>query len=196
MCSIPRCYLQGCSFHSLYSANPNNSQWHYSSLVPRPLQYFISQPWKKIRRRPGINTTSWTGNGGLGQYIMWTWFVLTESTISGPWRSFDPRPSPNFSLWLRDKSGSGLGMRLRDLMVPSASSLPLSVMGHICFFISVELVHRTWICFSTCANLKSVRSFKFSVYGHPQIFTHVKQCSHASVWLAQACPNKVSVHMV
>ena len=58
-------------------------------------------------------------------YVMdrkwWTRLVQTESTISGPWswRSFDPRPSPNFSPWLRDflhgykiKSGRGLGTRL------------------------------------------------------------------------------------
>ena len=55
-----------------------------SSLVPKPLPDFISQPWRKIGRRPGIKTTSWTENGELGQYVMWTGFVLTESTISGP----------------------------------------------------------------------------------------------------------------
>ena len=33
----------------------------------------------------------------------WTRFVLTESTISSPWRSFDPRPSPDFSPRLQDK---------------------------------------------------------------------------------------------
>ena len=27
-----------------------------SSLVPRPLPDLISQPWRKIRRRPGIKT--------------------------------------------------------------------------------------------------------------------------------------------
>ena len=36
------------------------------SLVPRPLPDFISQPWRKIGRRPGAITTSRTGNGGLG----------------------------------------------------------------------------------------------------------------------------------
>ena len=36
------------------------------SLVPRPLLDFISQLWRKIRRRPGIKTMSQTGNGGLG----------------------------------------------------------------------------------------------------------------------------------
>jgi len=36
----------------------------------------------------------------------------TESTISGPWRSFAPRPSPDFFPRLRDKSGRGLGTRL------------------------------------------------------------------------------------
>ena len=60
------------------------------SLVQRPLPDFISQPWRKIARRPEIKTTSRTGNGGLGQYVRWTWFVLTKSTISSPWRSFDP----------------------------------------------------------------------------------------------------------
>ena len=33
-------------------------------------------------------------------------------TISCPWRSNDPRPSPNFSPWLDIKSGSSLGTRL------------------------------------------------------------------------------------
>ena len=45
-----------------------------TSLVPRPLPDFISQPWRKIGRRPGTNTTSRTGNGGLDSYIMWTRF--------------------------------------------------------------------------------------------------------------------------
>ena len=44
------------------------------SLVPRPLPDFISQPWRKIRRRPGTITTSRTGNGGLDSYVMWTRF--------------------------------------------------------------------------------------------------------------------------
>ena len=42
--------------------------------VPRPLPDFISQPWRKIGRRPGIKTTSRTGNGGLGlQDKIWEW---------------------------------------------------------------------------------------------------------------------------
>ena len=36
------------------------------SLIPRPLPDFISQPWRKIRRRPGIIATLRTENGGLG----------------------------------------------------------------------------------------------------------------------------------
>ena len=36
-------------------------------------------------------------------------FVLTVSTISGLWRSNDPRPSPNFSPRLWEKPESGLG---------------------------------------------------------------------------------------
>ena len=45
---------------------------------------------------------------------------------------------------------------VRDLIVLSVSSLPLSIMVHSCAFIGVELVHWTKICFSTCA--KPVRS--------------------------------------
>ena len=41
-------------------------QLQLCSLVPRPLPDFISQQWRKIGRRPGTNTTSRTGNGGLG----------------------------------------------------------------------------------------------------------------------------------
>ena len=44
------------------------------SLVPRPLPDFISQPWRKIGRRPGTITTSRAGNGGLDSYVMWTRF--------------------------------------------------------------------------------------------------------------------------
>ena len=40
--------------------------WEQSSLVPGPLSDFISQPWRKIGRRPGNIATSRTGNGGLG----------------------------------------------------------------------------------------------------------------------------------
>ena len=40
---------------------------------------------------------------------MWTRFVLTGSTISGPWRSFDPRPSLHSSPRLRDKVWEGPG---------------------------------------------------------------------------------------
>ena len=45
---------------------------------------------------------------------------------------------------------------VRDLIVPSVSGLPLSVMVHSHAFIGMELVHQTWICFSMCANLKSI----------------------------------------
>jgi len=42
--------------------------WHQKrldSLVPRLLPDFISQPWRKVGRRPGIIATSRTGNGGF-----------------------------------------------------------------------------------------------------------------------------------
>ena len=35
----------------------------YSSLIPWPLTDFISQPWRKIGRRPGVIATSQTENG-------------------------------------------------------------------------------------------------------------------------------------
>ena len=44
------------------------------SFVPRPLPDFILQPWRKIGRWPGTNTTSRTENGGPNSYIMWTRF--------------------------------------------------------------------------------------------------------------------------
>ena len=47
------------------------------SLVPRPLPDLITQPWRKIGRRPGTNTArtntaSRTGNGGLDFIMMAT----------------------------------------------------------------------------------------------------------------------------
>ena len=62
---------------------------HNDSLVPRPLPDFVSQPWRKIGRRPGTNTTSRTGNGGLDSYVMWTRFhndgnVPTQYAASTP----------------------------------------------------------------------------------------------------------------
>ena len=51
-------------------------------------------------------------------FLPWFWaklgphYVLTESTISGPWCSNGPRPSVEFFPQLQDKSGNGLGTRL------------------------------------------------------------------------------------
>ena len=107
-----------CIHHTkcLHSRNPGSTQsstehWTETrlSLVPSLLPDFIAQPWRKIIRRPWNQTTSRTGNGGLGQYITWTRFVLTEFTISAPWRNFDPRPSPGFSPQLKDKMWEGPG---------------------------------------------------------------------------------------
>ena len=52
-----------------------------ASLIPS--QFYLTAV-EKIGRRARIKTTSRTGNGGLGRYVTWTHFVLTESTISGP----------------------------------------------------------------------------------------------------------------
>ena len=52
-----------------------------------------------------------------------TRFVLTESTVSGPWRSFDPRPSPDFSPRLRDKIWEWPGNEaMAAAVIPSLSS--------------------------------------------------------------------------
>ena len=62
--------------------------YQHSSLVPRPLPDFISQPWRKIGRRPGtIYVTDrkwWTRS-----YVMWTRFhndgnVPTQYAASTP----------------------------------------------------------------------------------------------------------------
>ena len=52
-----------------------------ASLFPRPHPDFISQPWRKIGRRPGIKTTLQPRNGGFGLYVtcprlrdkIWEW---------------------------------------------------------------------------------------------------------------------------
>ena len=61
---------------NFYCVNQSFMLWgtkEYSSLVPRPLSDFISQPWRKIWRRPGTNTTSQTRNGGLDFIMMATY---------------------------------------------------------------------------------------------------------------------------
>ena len=71
------------------------------SLVPRPLPDLSRSRREKLGEGLGsklCNTTSRTGNGGLGKYVTWTrvhncWSVMY----------FDPRPSPDFSPRLRDK---------------------------------------------------------------------------------------------
>ena len=45
---------------------------------------FISQPWRKIGRRPGNIATSRTRNGGLGYCKPSPHYELTESSISSP----------------------------------------------------------------------------------------------------------------
>ena len=88
-----------------------------TSLVPRPLQDFISQPWRKIGRRPGIKTMPQTGK-------WWTRLVQTESTLHTDrdhhFQSVTyfcivliPGLLPIFLHGCEIKSGSGLGTRLR-----------------------------------------------------------------------------------
>ena len=92
------------SSSNLSQRTEKEMKW-WSSLVPRPLPDFISQPWKKNWEK------AWD-HKYVTERKWWTRFVLTESTISSPWHSFDPRPSPDFSHGCEIKSGSGLGTRL------------------------------------------------------------------------------------
>ena len=82
------------------------------SLIPRPLPDFISHPWRKIGRK------AWDQNYTT-DLKWWTQFVLTKSTISGPWRSFDPMQAFSRFVSCEIKSGSGLGMRLCSITVHS-----------------------------------------------------------------------------
>ena len=112
-----------------------------TSLVPRLLPDFILQPWRKIGRRPGIKTMSRTGHGGPGQYVAWTRFVLTESTISGPWHRFDPRPSPDFSPQLRDKIWEGPGDKATILPLDSTTGcVQLQLISWFPSYTNVELL--------------------------------------------------------
>ena len=94
---------------------------------------------------------------------------------------------------------------VRDLMVPSVSSQPLSVMVRSCTFISLEFTEhgfvlarvQIWNPF-THLNfwyMAMSRHTYIHTYVHTYIhtyihtYTRVKQCSHASVVLAQARPN-------
>ena len=64
---------------------------------------------------------------------------------------------------------------VRELTVPSVSGLPLSVMVHSRAFIGMELVHQTWICFSMCANLKSIIGSTGFTWRHgAHVFTLMK----------------------
>ena len=76
------------------------------SLVPRPLPGFISQPWRKIRRRPGIKTTSRTNH----TYKPSPPFPVHDVVLI-------PGLLPIFLHSCKIKSGSGLGMRLCVLRV-------------------------------------------------------------------------------
>ena len=123
----------------------------YYSLIPRPLPDFILQLW---RRSSGIIATSRAGNGGLGQYVIWTRFVLTESTISSPWCSNDPRPSPNVTSrnhGCEIKSGSGLGIKL---IFPTQF---VNTMLHICvIWVMVCYCVLACKCLNRCYTITSV----------------------------------------
>ena len=47
----------GHTFHTHYHVHTGDSSSH----VPKPLPDFMSQPWRKIGRRPGVKTTLRTG---------------------------------------------------------------------------------------------------------------------------------------
>ena len=79
-----------------------------SSLVPRPLPDFNSQPWRKIGRRPGIKTTQ--------NYVTdRKWWIRLVHNVESVCTSFDPRPSPDFSQRLRDKIWEWPGDEARGL---------------------------------------------------------------------------------
>ena len=86
-----------CSFHLV-------SQWHG---IAASLSFSFSY-------LPSLHTCILASSPGHSQNLSCSWFrfILTEPTISGPWRSNDPRPSRNFSPQLEIKSGSALGTRL------------------------------------------------------------------------------------
>ena len=74
---------------------------------------------------------------------------------------------------------------VHDLTAPSVSSLPLPVIVRSRFIRSSSELHM-------CKFEHPFVQFKFSVYGHKQASKQTytpAQCSHASVGLAQACPN-------
>ena len=109
--------------HTLISRVPVNWSWLYDGMSPHLflcytqgnfwwivrnggsylVMVFISQPWRKIGRRPGNIATSRTRNGGLGYCKPSPHYELTESSISSPWHSNVPWPSPDFSPRLQDK---------------------------------------------------------------------------------------------
>ena len=88
----------------------------YCSLILRPLPDFISQPWRKIGRRPGIIATSRTGNGGFITY-----------QLSPPFRVREVAKIPGLLLIFLHgceiKSGSGLGTRLTLLFMRHSCKL-------------------------------------------------------------------------
>ena len=51
--------------HDIHYVCPHTAHVHFDTLVPMPRPDFISQPWRKIGRRPGNVATSQTTNGGL-----------------------------------------------------------------------------------------------------------------------------------
>ena len=104
--SMPRTPLASSGFACTFALRAK--QLSRPSLVPRPLPDFISQPWRKIGRRPGTNNTSRTGNGGLDSYVMWTRFhndgnVPTQYPVSTA----------------SDRTVKAFCQQLRTLQVPS-----------------------------------------------------------------------------
>ena len=52
--------------HDIHYVCPTTALYvHFDTLVPMPCPDFISQPWRKIGRRPGNIATSQTTDGGL-----------------------------------------------------------------------------------------------------------------------------------
>ena len=86
----------------VYKTNVSHDHNYSCSLVLRPLPNFISQLWRKIRRMPGNIATSQAWNGRLGYYELSPHYIPTESTISGPWHSNDPRLREKIWEWPGD----------------------------------------------------------------------------------------------
>ena len=118
-----RSLKKGSAYKTTMSHVVSGLQWYCK---PGPTNTSLDRYWGWLGLACETRAIVLASSPGYSQILSrkwWTRLVQTKSTISSPWHSFDPSPSPDFSSQLRDKIWEWPGDEATIVLHPLQSSI-------------------------------------------------------------------------